>query len=69
MQKYPKTDYAAIDRPEVLSLLFHPRKEYESDTPFGSAKDILIPVGDHVEIGGRFHTAHLEGPNILFFHG
>ena len=69
-------DYSALDRPEVLTFLFHPRAE--SDSPFQSAgsqpspagsTDIMIPVADDVSIGARFHVAENSGGNILFFHG
>ena len=69
MTKFSKNDYGAIDRPEVLSYLFHPRKENENYVSYVSAEDILIPVEDNVHIGGRFHMAHPAGPSILFFHG
>jgi len=63
------TDYSALDRPEVLAFLFHPRQAYPGQPAPGSAQDVLIPVADDVSVGGRFHMAHPEGPNILFFHG
>jgi len=69
-------DYSALDRPEVLMFLFHPRAE--SGAPLQSAEappapagrsDILIPVAEDVAIGARFHMAEKTGGNILFFHG
>jgi len=70
------TDYTALDRPEVLMFLFHPRAE--AGAPFQAAgthpvpagsTDIMIPVADDVAIGARFHMAEKTGGNILFFHG
>lgn len=61
--------YASLDRPEVLAFLFHPRQEYPGQAAPGAAQDVLIPVADDVAVGGRFHMADPEGPNILFFHG
>jgi len=70
------TNYSALDRPEVLMFLFHPRAE--SGAPFQAAgrhpapagsTDIMIPVADEVAIGARFHMAAKTGGNILFFHG
>lgn len=69
MPEASQTNYTALDRPEVLAFLFHPRKEYESHDPAASAGDVLIPVDANVAIGGRFHMARQEGMNILFFHG
>lgn len=69
-------DYSALDRPEVLMYLFHPRAE--SGSPFRAAgsqpspagsTDMMIPVADDVVIGARFHMAEKTGGNILFFHG
>ena len=72
-----KIDYSALDRPEVLHFLFHPRPD-PSPSPFQAAdstglipieKDILIPVEEEVVIGARFHMAKKSGANLLFFHG
>jgi fermentation-respiration switch protein FrsA (DUF1100 family) len=69
-------DYSALDRPEVLMFLFHPRAE--SGAPFqaagsrpspGDSTDIMIPVADDVAIGARFHMTEKRGANLLFFHG
>ncbi len=62
-------DYTALDQPEVLAFLFHPRKEYAGQPVPASAREVLIPVGDDIAVGSRFHMAHPQGPNILFFHG
>ncbi|MFC1523602.1 alpha/beta hydrolase [Thermodesulfobacteriota bacterium] len=60
--------YAKLDQPEVLSILFHPRKE-SPQTPPDGVVDLQIPVDDGVEIGARLFLAGEEDPNILFFHG
>ena len=62
-------DYSVLDRPEVLAFLFHPREEWPGQAAPESAHDVSITVDDDAAIGGRFHMAHPEGPNILFFHG
>ena len=72
-----KIDYSALDRPEVLAFLFHPRPEPRysgsSDTdpaqPISLRRDHLIPVERDVVIGARFHMKEKSGCNILFFHG
>ncbi len=64
-----KDTYALLDRPEVLQLLFHPRKEdglAAIETPYD---DVLIPVDDDTVIGARFHMESRDSSNILFFHG
>jgi pimeloyl-ACP methyl ester carboxylesterase len=59
-------DYTILDRPDVLSVLFHPRRETAGA---GSGRDISIPVGEDHTIGARAHMGPVEGPTILFFHG
>lgn len=62
-------DYTALDRPEVLNFLFHPRPDWGPAAGSLDAQDIFIPVAADVTIGARFHLAAPESPNILFFHG
>jgi len=64
-----KDNYTALDRPEVLMFLFHPRKELKVTGTKSHDIDILIPVEKDDKIGARFHMAEKQGPNILFFHG
>ena len=64
-----KDHYTALDRPEVLMFLFHPRRELEATGTKSHGTDIMIPVEKDEEIGARFHMAEKQGPNILFFHG
>jgi fermentation-respiration switch protein FrsA (DUF1100 family) len=64
-----KTDYSILDRPEILSFLFYPRKESFFSRSDSSEDDILIPVAEDVVIGARFHRAATSSPTILFFHG
>jgi len=69
MMDISQIDYRILDKPEILGLLFYPRRE---NSPFRSERDvhdILIPVDDHVAIGARFHHAQKTAPTILFFHG
>jgi hypothetical protein len=73
----PTPDYAALDRPEVLMVLFHPRREYgapgrnlpETEPKIPGVKDLLVPVGDDIAVGVRSHLGGREHANILFFHG
>ena len=76
MKDEPKIDYSALDRPEVLMFLFHPRPEtgspYQaagSHGPPSEGTDIMIPVAEDIAIGARFHMAQKSGANIIFFHG
>lgn len=70
-------DFSALDRPEVLMFLFHPRREYsaaadrpaEQPTQVPGVKDILVPVSGGDVVGARLHLGDRAHPNILFFHG
>ena len=69
MPRKPHMDYTALDRPEVLMVLFHPRKTSGPVEGGERFQEILIPVEGEVHVGARFHMAHAKGPTILFFHG
>jgi pimeloyl-ACP methyl ester carboxylesterase len=62
-------DYTALDRPDILKVLFHPRKAAGPEDDGARFKEIRIPVDGDVHIGARFHMAHANGPTVLFFHG
>jgi pimeloyl-ACP methyl ester carboxylesterase len=58
-----------LDRPEVLRVLFHPRRESEwHQTPPG-VRPVAFEVQEDVQIGARLHGAGPDAPLILFFHG
>jgi len=61
-------DVSALDRPEVLQYLFHPRKEHIQALPQG-AIDFFIPVEEGVRLGARFYPGQPQEPHLLFFHG
>jgi fermentation-respiration switch protein FrsA (DUF1100 family) len=62
-------DYSTLDRPEILTRLFHPRPEYGAMEKPGNAIDLLIPVEGDLVVGGRFHGISKSASNILFFNG
>jgi len=64
-----KIDYSELDRPEILTFLFHPRPEWGGLEADDRGEDLLIPVEMDVVVGARFHMAEESAPNILFFHG
>jgi len=67
MEKNHSNPYAALDQPQVLQFLFHPRRDDPGKA--ASRKEHLIPVARDVEVGAAFHLADPAFPNILFFHG
>jgi len=63
-------DCSALDRPEVLNLLFHPRPEPAASTSVHERRhDVWIPVDPSVGVGGRLHLYDPSFANVLFFHG
>ncbi len=64
-----KIDYSELDRPEILTFLFHPRPEWGGSGSDNRGEDLLIPVEMGVVVGARFHMEEESAPNILFFHG
>jgi pimeloyl-ACP methyl ester carboxylesterase len=60
--------FAALDVPDVLLRIFHPRPEFLAATPAGAA-DLAIPVAEGVTVGARFHPSGKTDPVLLFFHG
>ncbi|MBL7225960.1 MAG: alpha/beta fold hydrolase [Desulfobacteraceae bacterium] len=69
MVNISKIDYSGLDRPEILTFLFHPRPEWGDPGSGDRGEDLLIPVEMDVVVGARFHMAEESAPNILFFHG
>lgn len=69
MTDKPFEPYRALDVPDVLQRLFHPRPEAGAFYAPTSAEELLMPVAPGVEIGGRFYAAGASNPTLLFFHG
>jgi hypothetical protein len=67
------SDFSALDRPEVLMFLFHPRREYgpspgtapENATKVPGVQDVLIPVEKSIAVGARLHLSGRAHANIL----
>ncbi len=68
MPRPTPADYTALDRPDVLMLLFR-RKTAGPVDGAGRFQELLIPVAGDIRVGARFHMAHANNPTILFFHG
>ena len=62
-----KSDYAAMDRPELIQLVFYPRKDCTSPPP--GATDHFIEVAKGVSIACRFYVHSFKSPSVLLFHG
>jgi len=60
---------SVLDRPEVLRVLFYPRREEEPAFVPPSARPVVFEVEPSLTIGGRLYPAGARAPAILFFHG
>ncbi|MCL1467158.1 alpha/beta hydrolase [Argonema galeatum] len=56
-----------FDRPEVLRVLFHPRRD-NSMTPKG-VYSVAVEVEPGVSVRGRLYPAAPDSPAILYYHG
>ncbi|MCL1470727.1 alpha/beta hydrolase [Argonema antarcticum] len=56
-----------FDRPEVLRVLFHPRRD-NSITPKG-VHIVAVEVEPGVSVRGRLYPATPDSPAILYYHG
>lgn len=61
--------YSKLDRPEVLRVLFYPRRETRTRPLPDNVVDKNIVVEAGIRVHTRFHLAGKEMPSILFFHG
>jgi alpha-beta hydrolase superfamily lysophospholipase len=58
-----------LDRPEILSTIFFPRRDESTAAP-PLAKDFLIDVSENgTALSCRFHACDKDAPVILYFHG
>lgn len=69
MASHSGAGLSALDIPEVLAVLFHPRPEPKATPAQPPSCDLMIPVAEKVSVGARFHVAGKSAATILFFHG
>lgn len=61
--------YDALDRPEVLGVLFYPRREIGGSLLSPTVHMVRIPIADGLSLGGKLYVAATTSPVVLFFHG
>lgn len=61
--------YDALDRPEVLGVLFYPRREIGGTLNAPGTHTVRMPVAEGVCVGGKLYVAAPKAPAVLFFHG
>ncbi len=64
----PVNDYSLLDKPGVLTGLFHPRPGYGAGSQ-ANVHELRIPVAAGVVVGARCYQADSKAVNLLFFHG
>jgi alpha-beta hydrolase superfamily lysophospholipase len=60
---------AILDRPDVLRVLFYPRREEGPAILPPSAQAVAFQVEPDIILGGRLYPAGPRAPAILYFHG
>jgi pimeloyl-ACP methyl ester carboxylesterase len=58
-----------LDQPEVLSVLFHPRREPGLPQLSAGVHTVRLEVEENVHVGGKIFAAAPGAPVIIFFHG
>ena len=57
-----------LDQPEVLRILFYPRRDVLASPPPG-VRLVAVEVEPGLSVGGRLYPAGPEAPAILYYHG
>ena len=58
-----------LDQPQVLRVLFHPRREGMRLFHSLDAQSVAARVEPGVDVGGRLYPAAPQAPAILYYHG
>lgn len=58
-----------LDRPEVLGVLYHPRREGGVPQISAGVHTVRLEVEENVHVGGKIFAAAPGAPVIVFFHG
>ena len=59
--------FSILDRPEILQLIFYPRRDTRGGPP--NSTDYSVPVEGGISVGCRFYVHSHSAPSILLFHG
>jgi alpha-beta hydrolase superfamily lysophospholipase len=62
-------DLSIFDHPQVLQVMFYPRRDFPGSPSPSNASVHLIEVEEGISVGCRFYKAGPDCPNILYFHG
>jgi fermentation-respiration switch protein FrsA (DUF1100 family) len=61
--------HPALDNPEVLRAIFHPRPEYPLGVVAAAGSPLSVQVEPGVFVGARLYAASAEAPVIVYWHG
>ena len=62
-------NYSRIDRPEINTVLFYPRRDSVCLTANQYVKEVMIPVGAGGAVSSLWAETKKSSATILFFHG
>ena len=62
-------DLSFLDRPEILGVIFYPRKSIYVKRSRPDAKNYFVEVENGVRIGCRFYLRGPDCASMLYFHG
>jgi pimeloyl-ACP methyl ester carboxylesterase len=62
-----QADYSVLDRPEILQVVFYPRRDWTP--PPAGVRDFQVEVEPGVAVSCRFYPASPGDTCILYFHG
>ena len=65
----PWQELKDLDRAEILSFVFYPRRDIGDIPRVPNAESCFIPVDDNVTISCRFYMGEPGYSNVLYFHG
>jgi hypothetical protein len=58
-----------LDRPEILSVLFYPRRDVGIPRLGARVHTVRIAVAEGIHVGGKVFAAPGKAPVVLYFHG
>ena len=61
--------YEVLDRPDVLGVLFYPRRDAGVPRLVSGVHNVRIPVADGMSVGGKIYASTRGAPVIIYFHG
>ena len=63
------TDFSFLDRPEILGVIFYPRRSFYVKPSKPNQKNYFVDVEKGVRIGCRFYIEDPDCASMLYFHG